>query len=377
MTELTPKILGNIDASDAAPALQQILMAVDATTILAITDAQGIILHVNELFCEISKFSRDELVGQTHRIVRSEYHDRSFFVELWRTISSGKTWSGEIKNRAKDGSHYWVETSIVPFLDDQGKPYQYVAIRKDVTDKKLLDEQVELERAKSLHSEKMAALGEMAAGIAHEVGNPLGAIRGRAEMLCMRAESGEVSGNDVVNASRKILSLVDRTSKIIKGLKAYSRDASNDPMEKINICETVDGILDFSKPRLERYSIDLSKEYLSKDLVALCRESEIGQVLVNLVNNACDALKGEQERKVTIRVGQAAEDVFVEVENSGTPINRDVRERMFEPFFTTKSAGSGTGLGLSISRRIMDSHGGELILKEDGPTCFVMRWPIN
>lgn len=377
MNELAPQILGNIDASDAAPALQQILLAVDATTILAITDAKGTILHVNDKFCEISKFSREELVGENHRIVQSGYHEKSFFVEMWKTISSGKTWNGEIKNRAKDGSHYWVETSIVPFLDDNNKPHRYAAIRKDITDKKNLSEQIAEERAKSINSEKMAALGEMAAGIAHEVGNPLAAMRGRVEMLMAKVGSGNASNNDVSSSAKTILDLIDRTTKIIRGLRAYARDASKDPMAIANIYTLVDETLEFSMNRLKENRIELIKEFSNKPLQVICREAEIGQVLVNLINNACDILKECEQRKIKVRVYPDAEDVVVEVEDTGPGVPIEVRNSMFNPFFTTKAAGKGTGLGLSISKRIMDSHSGNLHLLEKDQTCFQFRWPIS
>src|SRR5215472_14120707 len=186
--------------------------ALNQAAIVATTNVKGEITFVNDKFVEISKYSREELLGRDHRIINSGYHSKEYIRDLWHTIANGRIWRGEFRNRAKDGSFYWVDTTIVPFLDERRRPYQYLAIRYEITDRKHSEERLREQAA-------LARLGEMAAVVAHEVKNPLAAIKGAMQII----------GGRLPEASRdraivgEIIARADSLNDIVQDLLIFAR----------------------------------------------------------------------------------------------------------------------------------------------------------
>jgi PAS domain S-box-containing protein len=335
--------------------------ALDQAAIVAVTDVKGRITSINDKFCEISKYSRAELLGQDHRIINSGFHPKEFIRDLWQTISSGRIWRGEIRNRAKDGSIYWVDTTIVPFLGDDGQPYQYMAIRYDITERKQAEDRLREQAA-------LARLGEMAAVVAHEVKNPLAGIRGALQVIGGRLP--ETSRDRAIMGD--IVARLDSLNNIVQDLLVFAR-----PMEPklgaVPIADLVEQTAALVRKDPAHAGVNVR---VTGDRPVLRADAEqLQTVFLNLLLNAAQAAGAASDVEVTIAC--ADEQCRIEVRDRGPGIPPIVRERIFEPFFTTKHR--GTGLGLPTAKRVVERHRGniEIVCPETGGTTVAVTLPVT
>jgi two-component system CheB/CheR fusion protein len=340
--------------------LADVNYALEKSAIVAVTDTRGTIKFVNEKFCEISKYSREELLGQDHRILNSGYHPKEFIRGLWTTIANGHIWRGELRNRAKDGSIYWVDTTIVPFLNTAGKPYQYMAIRYEITDRKRTERLLQEQAA-------LARLGEMAAVVAHEVKNPIAGIRGALQVISSRM-APELRDRAVMG---DIIARLDGLNGVVQDLLVFARPREL-RTEAVDLSALLNTTVDLIRRDPTCASIDIHIEGASVPVQA--DPAQLQLVFQNVLMNAAQAMNGQGRVGVTI---DGCDGVCrVSITDAGPGMPPDVLEHAFEPFFTTKSR--GTGLGLPLAKRIVEAHGGqiEIATPSSGGTVVTLRLPV-
>lgn len=358
--------------------LQDQKYALDQSAIVAATDRAGRITYVNDKFCEISEYDKSELLGKTHQIINSGYHGAEFFKELWQTIVPGNIWHGEIRNKSKSGRLYWVKTTIVPFMDPSGKPYQYLSIRQDITELKNAQQVIFDQQAKLVASSKLSALGELSAALTHEINNPLGVILGRAEMLKTILQSPTPSIESIKKMVESIDVTAKRIEKIMLTVRALSHGGDVEALQKLTVKELVDSALDIVGSRLINSGIKLEVDHQLPEKSVECRPTEMFQILINLLSNAHDAVLGKDKAWVRVSSGEVDDGIQIRVIDSGLGISEEVEHKLFQPFFTTKQVGVGTGLGLTISSNLAVRNGARLFYdRKSSNTCFCLWLPLK
>ena len=475
--------------------------AFESFAIVSYTDKTGKITYASDLFCKISGYSREELIGSNHSLLKSGRHPEVFYEEIWKTISSGTLWSGIVCNKTKDGRLYWVDSMIFPIFSNK-KIIGYGSVRVDVTDTLKLKTELEssqqysdllmanitegivIQKANSeivemndqaghhlgltreqmlgldsfdpnwgsinedgtpcpgeqhpssvamaiksnvknrvmgvtvpeqgvkllninstyyidkltgeertvtsfndvtevknqefliAQTAQLSALGEIAGSIAHEINNPLTIIK-MASTKMQREFSKGIYSPDKMNANLDfIVDAIDRLAKIVRGLKNSSRMGNDDPFQFVDCKYLLDDLIALSQNKVENHNIEFIINFLDEDCSVECRPHQINQILINLVNNAVDAL--ENQSHSIIRVYYEIEDGHVNfiVEDNGPGVPIDKHKMIFQSLFTTKTLGKGTGLGLSLAKRLAEENKGNLLLDQRADvTRFILSLP--
>lgn len=266
----------------------------------------------------------------------------------------------------------YLRTYKVPTYSPDGSPDLLIGISTDITDEVKMQESLEAERAKSMHTAKLASLGELAAGVAHEINNPLAIISGNIPLL-KRFKDDPEKLNDKLEA---VKSSVERISKIVNGLRKFSRTSNDNNHTKHKLLILVEEMVVLTDVKAKRFATPIEWDLTSNSEI-LCDAFEIQQVIINLINNAVDAVQSMAEKWVKVKLFDEGSHVVLQVIDSGPGISADVEQKLFQPFFTTKAVGEGTGLGLSISKGICEQHGATLTLnRKVANTCFEVRFKI-
>jgi len=202
--------------------------AMDQHALVSITDPRGNIIYANDLFCKISQYSKSELMGQNHRLINSGVHSNEFWKECWDTVKNGKTWKSEVANKAKDGSIYWVDGTIVPFKNGKGEITQFIAIHSDITERKNAEIKLKEAGAKVAQSQRLSAIGVLAAGVGHEINNPLTISAGNLSLVRRLLKKEDINWDKIESAFEKQEIANERIRKIVDGLRVYARVDSDD-----------------------------------------------------------------------------------------------------------------------------------------------------
>lgn len=337
--------------------LEQMRYALDQAAIVAVTDQRGIITYVNDKFCEISKYSREELLGQDHRIINSGYHSKEFIRNLWRTIARGDVWRGEFRNRAKDGSYYWVDTTIVPFVDERGKPRQYMAIRSEITQRKLAEQRLADQAA-------LAKLGQLAAVVAHEVRNPLAGLKGSLQIFRSRV-GPDAPDRRVLDA---MIARIDTLNHKVEDILRYARPRTP-TLEPVDVRAVINDAMTAAEAAAGKRAELVCN---GGPAVVQADREMLHAVLLNLLMNACQS----GTTSVDVALHAEGNSCRIEIGDRGSGISPEDAERVFEPFYTTKK--SGTGLGLAIVRRLVELQNGTVSLapREGGGTVAELTLPL-
>lgn len=331
---------------------------------IEITDANGKIVYVNPAFERASGYTKEDLIAKNPNVLSSGKHPKEFWQKIWATILSGKVWVGEIENRRKNGEPLHTQLLISPIIDAMGKIIGFLGTHRDITQQKRLEEQL-------VQSQKMESIGTLAAGIAHEVGNPLTSISSLVQVI-QRTTQDPLAQDKLELVKNQI----NRIANTIRQLVDFSRPSNYEPrLTDVNkAVRDALGIVRYGKKAKDiKFQLKLAPS-LPKVFVV---QDQLIQVFINILMNALDALEGKR-KEVIITTANSGDHVKMVFEDTGKGIPSQHLTKIFDPFYTTKKPGEGTGLGLWVSYGIVKNFGGDIHVESElgKGSMFTVLLPI-
>ncbi len=354
---------------------------IDKYIISSSTDLKGKITEVSDAFCDISGYTRDELIGKPHNIIRHPDMPKNAFKDLWNTIQQGKSWNGKVKNLKKNGGYYWVYANVEPLFDKKGKIEGYAAIRLDITDSVELQQEIERGKQKDktlFQQSKLAQMGEMISMIAHQWRQPLTAISATSSDLFMKIMLDNYDKKYFNEKLENIDELSQHLSSTIDDFRNFYKEDKK--KEYVLYSDIVKGALQIVETSLKDKKVNVSTNFNCQAQIYTL-PNELRQVILNLIKNAEDVLieKEVENPSIGIRTYDDESYSYLEIQDNGGGIPDEIIEKIFDPYFSTKTKKDGTGLGLYMSQIIVRDHSnGELLISNSGDgACFTIKIPIS
>jgi len=336
----------------------------NAPVAVMITNIDGLIKYVNPKFEEVSGYQLHEVVGKNPHILKSGETNNQAYEELWQTIKEGKQWTGVFHNRRKDGELFWERAVITGIKNEQGDVAEFIAIKEDITEIKEAREKLAQERLKIIQQSKMAEVGLLAAGILHEVGNPIAAIRGlicEIKDACLDIDEQKSVYQIVNHQLDQVLNEVDRITGITFDISefTYTGYTEYELLDVNAMINTTCRLLQYD----ERWSNTNLQIVLDPELPAIYAiKDHITQVLINLLSNAIHAVNQTSDKNSLVEIFSRYDiaQIQVIVKDNGCGIETKNLPKIFDNFFTSKAPGEGMGLGLAMCKSIINSHRGNI-----------------
>ena len=343
--------------------------------ILIITDPAGVIEYVNPRFQEVFGYGLEEVIGRTPALLRSDDLADSDYAQMWRQLNIGERWSGRFRNRRKDGSLVWISASISPVRTEDGRVSHFVSLQEDISEQVAAEEEARESERQLRRYMRIAAMGEMAAALAHELNQPIAA----AANYCNGASRRLANGADAAQLSGVIGEIGDevrRASRIIQHIARFVREA---PQQRhaTELAKPVRAIVELAERDLGRHGARVELGFAEESLPVEINAVEIEQLLLNLLRNAADAMAAvpPEARRITVRCERRdAERARVSIADRGPGFDEKALARAFEPFFTTKR--QGMGMGLAICRSIVEAHGGQICAENGADGGAVVHFTL-